>query len=218
MKSFLKMFKKAFLVTVCMLLLCSVVYPLALTGVSQLIFTVQANGSLVDENGNPVKTAEEAVGSSVVGQKFTDDCFFKGRISSVNYNTYTEDGVYAGTEDEYAGVASGTFNYGPSNPALKERVEADMAAFLETHPGVKAEDIPADLLTASGSGLDPHISIQAAKVQVPLICEKTGLSESEVNQIIEDAAEGKVLGIFGEDKMNVLKANIAIANAIGYNN
>lgn len=217
MKSFFKMFKKAFLVTVCMLLLCSVIYPLALTGVSQLIFPVQANGSLIDKNGEPTKDASAAVGSSVIGQQFTDERFFRGRVSSVNYNTYTDEGMYAGTEDEYTGVASGSFNYAPSNPALKERVEADMAAFLETHPGVKAEDIPADLMTASGSGLDPHISIEAAKVQVPLISEKTGLSEEELNKIIEDATEGKALGLFGENKMNVLKANIAIADAIGYN-
>lgn len=217
MKSFFKMFKKAFLVTVCMLLLCSVIYPLALTGVSQLIFPVQANGSLIDKNGEPTKDAAAAVGSSVIGQQFTDERFFRGRVSSVNYNTYTDEGLYAGTDDEYTGVASGSFNYAPSNPALKERVEADMAAFLETHPGVKAEDIPADLMTASGSGLDPHISIEAAKVQVPLISEKTGLSEEELNKIIEDATEGKALGLFGENKMNVLKANIAIADAIGYN-
>lgn len=217
MKSFFKMFKKAFLVTVCMLLLCSVIYPLALTGVSQLIFPVQANGSLIDKNGEPTKDASAAVGSSVIGQQFTDERFFRGRVSSVNYNTYTDEGMYVGTEDEYTGVASGSFNYAPSNPALKERVEADMAAFLETHPGVKAEDIPADLMTASGSGLDPHISIEAAKVQVPLISEKTGLSEEELNKIIEDAMEGKALGLFGENKMNVLKANIAIADAIGYN-
>lgn len=217
MKSFFKMFKKAFLVTVCMLLLCSVIYPLALTGVSQLIFPVQANGSLIDKNGEPTKDASAAVGSSVIGQQFTDERFFRGRVSSVNYNTYTDEGLYAGTDDEYTGVASGSFNYAPSNPALKERVEADMAAFLETHPGVKAEDIPADLMTASGSGLDPHISIEAAKVQVPLISEKTGLSEEELNKIIEDATEGKALGLFGENKMNVLKANIAIADAIGYN-
>lgn len=217
MKSFFKMFKKAFLVTVCMLLLCSVIYPLALTGVSQLIFPVQANGSLIDKNGEPTKDASAAVGSSVIGQQFTDERFFRGRVSSVNYNTYTDEGMYAGTDDEYTGVASGSFNYAPSNPALKERVEADMAAFLETHPGVKAEDIPADLMTASGSGLDPHISIEAAKVQVPLISEKTGLSEEELNKIIEDATEGKALGLFGENKMNVLKANIAIADAIGYN-
>lgn len=218
MKSFTGMFKKAFLLTICMFLLCSIIYPLALTGVSQLIFPVQANGNLIDANGEPTKNQEEAVGSALVGQKFTDDRFFKGRVSSVNYNTYTDDGMVYGDEStEYGGVSSGTFNYGASNEDLKARVEADLAAFLESHPGIKAEEVPADLITASGSGLDPHISLQAAKVQVPLISEKTGLSEEELNTIIDNATEGKVFGVLGEEKMNVLKANIAIANAIGYN-
>lgn len=210
MNSFLKMFKSAFILTVVLMVLCSVVYPLAVTGVSQLVFHKQANGNLVEVNG-------QAVGSKLVGQNFTDERFFRGRVSSVNYNTYTEEDLIADAEGNtaYGGVSSGSFNYAATNPDLKARVEADLAAFLESHPTVKAEDIPADLLTASGSGLDPHISPKSAQIQVPAIAKATGLSEDALNQIIENNTDKKVLGVFGEDKVNVLEANIEIALAIG---
>lgn len=202
MKSFLNMFRSAFVLTIALMVLCSVVYPLALTGVGQLFFNKQANGSLIEING-------EAVGSELIGQQFTDQRYFQGRISSVGYNTYTEG------DEAYGGVASGSFNYGASNPDLKTRVEADIQTFLAAHPDVKAEDIPADLLTASGSGLDPHISPAAAKVQIPAIAKATGLTEEGLAQIVDNNTNHKVLGVFGEEKVNVLEANIEIALAIG---
>lgn len=212
MKKLGKSIGKAFVFCAVMMLLCSFAYPLALTGVSQVAMKEKVNGNLIDKNGNPTADPEEAVGSALVGQDFTEDYFFKGRVSSVNYNTYTEDQKENG---EYAGVSSGSYNYGNSNPELKERIEKDLDEFLATHPGVKKEDVPSDLLTASGSGLDPHISPEAAEVQVKAVAEHSGLSEETVREIVKENTEEKVLGIYGEARVNVLKCNLGIAEKMG---
>lgn len=212
MKKLGKSIGKVFVFCVVMMLLCSFAYPLALTGVSQVAMKEKANGNLIDQNGNPTVDPEEAVGSALVGQDFTEDYFFKGRVSSVNYNTYTEEQKENG---EYAGVSSGSYNYGNSNPELKERIEKDLDEFLATHPGVKKEDVPSDLLTASGSGLDPHISPEAAEVQVKAVAEHSGLSEETVREIVKENTEEKVLGIYGEARVNVLKCNLGIAEKMG---
>lgn len=197
--------KKAFLVTLVLLIICGLIYPLVMTGLSQLIFPHQANGSLVKVNG-------EAIGSELIGQDFTEDYFMKCRPSSVNYNTYTEEAKESG---EYAGPASGSNNYAPSNKALIERVQADIDEFLKANPNIKKEDIPTDLLTASGSGLDPHISPKSAEVQLEKLEETTGLSMDTLQKIVDDNTEGKVLGIFGQDRVNVLGVNLQIAKEMG---
>lgn len=212
MKKLGKSIGKAFVFCAVMMLLCSFAYPLALTGISQVAMKEKANGNLIDKNGNPTADPEEAVGSALVGQDFNEDYFFKGRVSSVNYNTYTEEQKENG---EYAGVSSGSYNYGNSNPELKERIEKDLDEFLTTHPGVKKEDVPSDLLTASGSGLDPHISPEAAEVQVKAVAEHSGLSEETVREIVKENTEEKVLGIYGEARVNVLKCNLGIAEKMG---
>lgn len=212
MKTFCKMLKTAIVFCIVMMVICSFLYPLALTGVSQATMKEKANGSLVDAEGNLTADREEAVGSELLGQDFSEDYYFKGRVSSVNYNTYTQEQKESG---EYGGVSSGTFNYGNSNPELKERIQNDLDAFLASHPGVKPEDIPADLLTASGSGLDSHISPEAAKVQVEAVAEHSGLSEDEVRKIVENNTEHKFLGVFGEERVNVLKCNLDVAAAMG---
>ena len=212
MKKLGKSIGKAFVFCAVMMLLCSFAYPLALTGISQVAMKEKANGNLIDKNGNSTADPEEAVGSALVGQDFTEDYFFKGRVSSVNYNTYTEEQKENG---EYAGVSSGSYNYGNSNPELKERIEKDLDEFLTTHPGVKKEDVPSDLLTASGSGLDPHISPEAAEVQVKAVAEHSGLSEETVREIVKENTEEKVLGIYGEARVNVLKCNLGIAEKMG---
>lgn len=209
MKKFAVYFKKALILTLILIVLCCVVYPLILTGLGQLFFNKQANGSLIEVNG-------KEVGSELVGQAFEGDQYFQGRISSVNYNTYTEEEKEDGT---YSGVSSGTYNYGATNPELEERVKADIEAFKEKYKEAVGEElteeIPADLLTASGSGLDPHISPASAQIQIPIVVANSGLSEEEVQQIVEENTEHKVLGIFGEEKVNVLKCNIAIKEAMG---
>ena len=202
MKQFTKYLKQAVCTTLAMLIICGAAFPLAVNGIGQLIFKDKANGSMIEKDG-------EIVGSKLIGQQFTDDRYFKGRISAVNYNTYEEG------DPEYGGVASGSYNYGASNPDLKMRVEESIDEFLKAHPTVDKEDIPADLLTASGSGLDPHISISAAEIQIPAVSEASGLSEEQLKTIIKDNTENKVLGVFGENKVNVLGANLDINELLG---
>ena len=208
--------RQAVLVTVVLLVLCGLVFPLVLGGLSAVFFPSQSKGSLVTVDG-------VAVGAQNVGQDFTQDYFMWGRPSAYHYNTYYEkdadgDGTaeqYYNDGSEFAGLSSGANNYAPSNPALVERVEADIENFLEKNPGVEREDLPTDLMTASGSGLDPHISPASAEVQVPRIAEASGLSEEEVRQIVADNTTEKLLGIFGEDTVNVLGVNVDIAEAMG---
>ena len=118
------------------LVVCGLLYPLAMTGLGQLIFPKQAGGSIIEYNGKPV-------GSELLGQNFTDQRFFHGRVSAVNYNTYTKADTKPDKDGKtaYSGVSSGSANLAPSNPALVERVKTDLAEFLKTHPGVKKEQI-----------------------------------------------------------------------------
>lgn len=211
MKTVAKTIGKAVVFCLVMMVLCSLIYPLALTGVSQLTMEAKADGSKVDEEGNLTTDTKKAVGSALIGQDFTEDCYFQGRVSSVNYNTYTEEQKENG---EYAGVASGSYNYGNSNPELEKRMQEDLDEFLKDHPGVKPEDVPAELLTASGSGLDPHISPRSVEVQIPTVAENSGLSEEVVEQIVKDNTEHKTLGVFGEERVNVLGCNLDIKAAM----
>lgn len=202
--TFMTQVRQALSLTVALLILCGIAYPFAMTGISQAIVPEKANGSLLFMNG-------KAVGSALVGQNFTDPRFLKGRPSAVGYNTYTAEQKADGS---YAGVASGSANMAASNPALAERVAADMKAFLEAHPGVKAEDVPADLLTASGSGLDPHISPAAAALQLPAMAQHSGLSMETLKGIVDKHTAGKVGGVLGEPTVHVLKVNMDIARAL----
>lgn len=211
MKEFLHGTRQAVLVTVVLMLICGLLFPCLLTGLSSVIFPHQAGGSLITVNGM-------AVGAEHVGQEFTKDCYMWSRPSAYHYNVYTEseDGrKYYNDGTEFGGLASGSNNYAPSNPALVERVEADMEAFLEKNPEIKREDIPTDLLTASGSGLDPHISPASAQIQLPRIAQASGLSEESLQEIVKRNTAGKLLGVFGEETVNVLKVNIEIAQAMG---
>lgn len=203
--------RQSLVVTLILLLLCGFVFPVLLSGISTVIFPSQANGSLVYADG-------QAVGAANVGQDFTEPYFMKGRPSAYNYNTYYKDeqgNQYYNDGSAFAGLSSGSNNYAPSNPALTERVEADIEAFLEANPDVKREDIPADLMTASGSGLDPHITPESARIQIPALAAASGLSEEKLEQIVADNTEGKLFGIFGEETVNVLGVNLDIAKAMG---
>ena len=211
MKEFLHGTRQAVSVTVVLMLICGLLFPCLLTGLSSVLFPHQAGGSLITVNGT-------AVGAEHVGQEFTQDCYMWSRPSAYHYNVYTEseDGrKYYNDGTEFGGLASGSNNYAPSNPALVERVEADMEAFLEKNPEIKREDIPTDLLTASGSGLDPHISPASAQIQLPRIAQASGLSEESLQEIVKRNTAGKLLGVFGEETVNVLKVNIEIAQAMG---
>jgi K+-transporting ATPase ATPase C chain len=204
---YMRIIKKAIFVSITLMILCGLIYPLLMTGISQLIFNKQANGSMIVANG-------QEVGSELIGQSFTDPKFFRGRISSVNYNTYTDEDTQPDESGKaaYSGVGSGSQNLAPSNDALKERVENDIADFLSAHPGVKKEDIPTDLLTSSGSGLDPDISPKAAEIQIPAVSKASGISEADLHKIVDKYTEGRSLTVFGEPRVNVLKVNLEIAS------
>lgn len=204
MKRFFKYFKNALLVSIAMFAICGFAYPMIMTGISQIIFPHQANGSLIEENG-------EVVGSSLVGQDFTDERLFHCRPSAYNYNIYTEEDKENGN---YGGVSSGSNNYAPSNPDLEKRINEDIEKFLQENPTIEKEGIPSDIITASGSGLDPHISVEAANVQIDRVSENTGLTKKQLKKMIEENTEGKFLGIFGEEKVNVLELNLSLAKEI----
>ncbi|HEY5584853.1 MAG TPA: K(+)-transporting ATPase subunit C [Ruminiclostridium sp.] len=205
----MKIFLRALMVSLALLLICGVIYPLAMTGASQLLFHKQANGSITLYNGKPV-------GSELLGQAFTDARFFHGRVSAYNYNTYKEEDTKLDKDGKttYAGVGSGSANLAPSNPALVERVKKDIDEFLKANPEVKKEDIPTDLLTSSGSGLDPHISPKAAEIQISAISKATGISTADIDKVVADNTEGRTLGVFGEPRVNILKANLGIAKIL----
>lgn len=203
--------RQSLTVTVLLLILCGLIFPVLLSGISALVFPSQAKGSLVYVDG-------KAVGSMNVGQDFTKPYFMKCRPSAYNYNTYREDkngNRYYNDNSEFVGLSSGSNNYAPSNPALTERVEADIESFLKANSGVQRENIPADLMTASGSGLDPHITPESARIQIPALAVASGLSEEKLMQIVQDNTEGKLLGVFGENTVNVLGVNLCIAQAMG---
>lgn len=205
----MKIIKKSILISITFMVLCGIVYPLFMTGISQLIFNNKANGSMISLDG-------KEVGSQLIGQNFTEPRFFRGRVSAVNYNTYTEADTVPDENGKaaYSGVGSGSQNLSPSSGTLKERVQKDIDDFLAANPEVKKEDIPTDLLTSSGSGLDPNISPEAAKIQIPAVSKESGISEADLQKIVDKYTEGRSLGIFGEPRVNVLKANIEIASLL----
>lgn len=203
--------RQMLIVTLVLMIICGFIFPLLMTGISALIFPHQANGGVITVGG-------KAVASEYVGQQFLADHYMWSRPSAYNYNVYQEDadGNKINSDgSEFAGPGSGSANYAATNPALAERVAADIASFLEKNPDVKQEDIPTDLLTASGSGLDPHISPAAAEVQLSRIIQASGLAEEKVREIVKANTTGKLLGIFGEDTVNVVKVNIDIGSEMG---
>ena len=205
MFSLLRAIYKTFMLTFMLMLICGLTYPVLMTGLGQAFFPAQASGSLISVNS-------QAVGSRLVGQNFTDPRFMKCRPSAVGYNTYAQADKDSGS---YTGVASGSQNLAATNPALVERVEKDMAAFLEANPDVRKEDIPTDLLTASGSGLEPYISPASAAVQIPALAKATNLSEEHLKDIVRQHTQSKLLGVFGGETVNVLLVNLDIAKELG---
>lgn len=210
-KGILHSTRQAVVVTVVLMLICGLLFPSLMTGLSALFFPKQAGGSLIEVNG-------QTVAAKNVGQEFLQDYYMWSRPSAYHYNVYKEgeDGKQTYNDGtEFPGIGSGSNNYAPSNPDLAARVEEDIARFLEKNPDVKKEDIPADLLTASGSGLDPHISPDSAEIQVARIAKASKLDETKIRDIIERNTGGKLLGVFGEDTVNVVEVNVEIAQAMG---
>ena len=179
----------AFRITLVLTVLTGLIYPGVVTALCQLAFPDQANGSVVKANG-------QVVGSSLIGQNFTKPECFHPRPSA------------AGT-DGYDATASTGSNYGPTNQKLIDRVKVSVEKFRKENPD-QAGLVPADLVTASGSGLDPHISPASAEVQAARIARARGISVQQVQQLIKESTEGRTLGLFGEPRVNVLLLNLAL--------
>jgi K+-transporting ATPase ATPase C chain len=170
-------------------LLTGILYPLLITGIAQVIFPRQASGSLIVQNG-------KVVGSKLIGQSFDDSRYFWGRLSATSPYPYN------------AAASTGS-NLGPTNPALTEEVKARITAVKATDPHNNAP-IPVDLVTTSGSGLDPNISIAAAVYQVPRVAKARGLSEEVVRDLVDRYTQGRQFGLLGEPRVNVLELNLAL--------
>src|SRR6185312_10741911 len=181
-----KLLRQSFALLLLMTVITGVLYPLAATGLAQLVFPRQANGSLIVQDGKPV-------GSVLIGQSFTDPTYFWGRPSATAPNAYN------------ASASTGS-NLGPTNPALTDAVKQRIAALRAADPGNTAP-VPVDLVTASGSGLDPEISPAAAQYQLARVAKARGLSTAQVQALVNEYTSGRQLGVFGEPRVNVLQLN-----------
>ncbi|WP_164776248.1 potassium-transporting ATPase subunit KdpC [Paenibacillus thiaminolyticus] len=168
------------------IVLCGILYPLACTGLLQALVPERANGSLIRDSSGAV------IGSELIGQPYDDPRYFHGRISSIAYQA----------------EASGSNNYAPSNPELLERMKASVRDWERGNPADPAAQLPIDLVTNSASGLDPHITPETARVQIPRISGLTGIAPAELEKLVGEHTEGRDLGLFGEPRVNVLALNL----------
>ena len=186
------MIRPAVSLFVALTVVTGLVYPLLVTGVAKLAFSDQAAGSLIVKDG-------KAIGSSLIGQSFSDPKYFWGRPSATSPMPYNA-------------VGSGGSNQGPLNPALVDAVKGRIEALKAADPG-NTTAVPVDLVTASASGLDPHISVAAAQYQAARVARVRGLSDDAVRSLVTDHAEGRLLGLIGEPRVNVLALNLALDKA-----
>jgi potassium-transporting ATPase KdpC subunit len=194
----LREIRPAIVVLVALTIITGLVYPLAMTGIAQVLFAHQAEGSLIERNGH-------VIGSALIGQNFTSEKYFHGRPSAT---TATDPNDSSKTiPAPYNAANSGGSNLGPSNQALIDRVKADMEKLKQENPSMP---VPADLVTTSASGLDPEISPEAAFFQVPRVAKARKLTENQVRQLVADHVEDRFLGFLGEPRVNVLRLNLAL--------
>jgi len=184
-----RMIRNSLMMLLLMTLITGVLYPLAATGLAQVMFPGQANGSLIEKNGKPA-------GSALIGQSFTDAKYFWGRPSATSPNPNNS-------------ASSSGSNTGPTNPALIDTIKQRIDALHAVDPTNKAP-VPVDLITASGSGLDPEISPAAAQYQLARVALARKLSVSQVQALVDQSTSGRTLGILGEPRVNVLKLNLAL--------
>jgi K+-transporting ATPase ATPase C chain len=194
--------RPALVMIVCMTILTGLAYPLAMTGIAQVVFPHQANGSLVQRDG-------KTIGSALIGQNFASENYFHGRPSATT-DTDPNDATKT-IPAPYNADNSGGSNLGPTSKALVDRVTADAGKLAAENPGVP---VPMDLVTTSASGLDPDVSPAAALFQVPRVAKARKLAEVQVRQLVLDHTTGRLAGLIGEPHVNVLELNLAL-DALG---
>ncbi|MEI4619696.1 K(+)-transporting ATPase subunit C [Bacillus cereus] len=170
-----------------LVVLCGLIYPAAVTGVAQITMKDNADGSLIYDKG-------KVIGSKLIGQEFKSPKYFQGRVSSI----------------EYKAEGSGSNNYAPSNPELLQRTEQSIEKWKKDNPSVPVTEVPMDLITNSASGLDPDISPKSAYAQVDRVAKETQISKDKLKDMIASHTEGRALGLYGEERVNVLKLNIEV--------
>src|SRR5215475_11234221 len=197
----LREIRPAIILLLALTVITGLAYPLAITAVAGAIFPKQAEGSLIERDG-------KVVGSALIGQEFKSNKYFHGRPSATvvpDPNDATKT-----VPAPYNAANSGGSNLGPTNKALIERVQGDVDKLKQENPSA---DVPIDLVTTSGGGLDPHISPAAARFQAPRVAKARNMPEDRVRQLVEEHVEGRILGLLGEPRVNVLALNLALDRA-----
>ena len=189
----IQLFRPAFVLLIGMTLLLGLAYPAAITGIAQLVFPREANGSLIERNGT-------IIGSSLIGQNFTDPRYFHPRPSATSGTDADGNSVAL----PYNAASSSGSNLGPTSKALIDRVAGDIAA-LNTH-----QPVPVDIVTTSASGLDPHVSPEAARLQIERVAKARTLPVAVVRELVERSVETRLIGLIGEPRVNVLALNLAL--------
>lgn len=192
----MKVISKAFKFILVFMIICGLIYPVFITGASQLLFKDKANGSIIEVNG-------KKYGSVLIAQEFTGDEYLWGRVMNLDTSTFTDEN---GEVLMYATPS----NLSPASEEYEKLVSERIEKIKASNPDKKDDPIPVDLVTSSGSGLDPHISVAAAEYQVERISKARNISTDEVEQIIEKYTKGRALGVFGEETVNVLQVNLAL--------